>query len=129
MKLGDSQMIGTKAQLDTETPNIQVLAGGQIDAPRAGVPKQGGDKHFLQRFALSAHEKFDAVESMRFSLEHQNPPVTGWLRAGKAFPAQSDSLLSVSNPKVLLWSVKEAEDGAAKGIVTRFWNLSGSAED
>jgi len=129
MKLGDSQMMGTKAFLDTTTPSIQVLAGGQIDAPRAGVAKQGGDKHFLQRFALTSHEKFEAVESMRFSLEHQNPPVTGWLRSGTAFPANSDSMLSVSNPKVLLWSLKQAEDGQEKGLIARFWNLSGVAED
>ncbi|MBC7926736.1 MAG: glycoside hydrolase [Bryobacteraceae bacterium] len=129
MKLGDSQMLGAQSFLDTKTASIQVLAGGQIDAPRAGVAKQGGDKHFLQRFALSSHAKFRAADSMRFSLEHQNPPITGWVRNGKAFPAKTDSLLSVNNPNLLLWSLKVAEDGPAKGLVTRFWNLSGQAED
>jgi alpha-mannosidase len=124
MKLGDSQMLGTKAFLDTKTASLQILAGGQIDAPRAGVPKQGGDKHFLQRFALNSHEKYSATESMKFALEHQNPPVAEWVRSGEGYPATTFSLLSSDNPAVLLWSLKVHEDGAEKGLVTRFWNTS-----
>ena len=82
-----------------------------------------------QRFALSAHNKFNQTESMRFALEHQNPPISGWLRQGSGFPEQTDSLLGVTNPKLLLWSLKVAEDGAEKGIVTRFWNLSDQPEE
>jgi alpha-mannosidase len=111
MKLGESEMYGKKAFLDTRTPSIRVLAGGQIDAPQAGIAKQGGDRHFLQRFALSAHESFSARESMMTALEHQNPPVTGWLGSGKAFSGRSDSLAGIDNPNVLLWGIKQAEDG------------------
>ena len=124
MKLGDSDIVDGVSRLDTKTPQIQVLAGGQIDAPRAGVAKQGGDTHFLQRFALQTHTGYNATSAMKFALEHQNPPVTGWLRPGGALPEASYSLLSISNPDVLLWSLKPAEDGPAKGLVTRVWNLS-----
>ncbi len=129
MKVGDSQMYGPTAFFDSGTPHLQILAGGRIDAPRAGIAKQGGDKHFLQRFALSAHDKFSSANSMRFALEHQNPPISGWLRPGKHFPAKTDSLLSVNNPNLLLWSLKVPEDGAASGLITRFWNMSPKAED
>jgi alpha-mannosidase len=125
MKLGDSQMLGTKSFLDTKTSSLQILAGGQIDAPRAGVPKQGGDKHFLQRFALKPHEKYSETESMKFALEHQNPPIADWVRpGGGGLPSKTDSLLSSDNPAVLLWGVKVHEDGPEKGLVTRFWNTS-----
>ncbi|MBC7926711.1 MAG: hypothetical protein H7039_13735 [Bryobacteraceae bacterium] len=129
MKLGDSQMLGSKPHFDTKLPLIQVLAGGQIDAPRAGIPQQGGDKHFLQRFALSSHQKFNQTESMRFSLEHQNPPITGWLRAGNAFPAKTDSLLTVSSPNVLLWGLKTPEDGGSEGLIARVWTFSDKPEE
>jgi alpha-mannosidase len=33
------------------------------------------------------------------------------------------SLLSVSDPNVLLWSVKPSEEGIENGIITRFWNF------
>ncbi len=128
MKLGDSQMLGTKAFLDTRTPSLQILAGGQIDAPRAGVPKQGGDRHFLQRFALTAHDKYSETESMRFSLEHQNPPITDWLRSGTTYPAVTDSLFRNDNPALLLWSLKVHEDGAAKGLTARFWNTTATPQ-
>jgi alpha-mannosidase len=125
MKLGDSYIAEGVSHLDTSTPQIQVLAGGQIDAPQAGIPKQGGESHFLQRFALQTHNGFSPSAAMKFSLEHQNPPVAGWVRRGKAYPETSYSLLTVSNPEVLLWSLKPAEDGPENGIITRVWNLSG----
>lgn len=130
MKLGDSDIVDGVSRLDVKTPQIQVLAGGRIDAPRAGIAKQGGDTHFLQRFALQTHSGFHATKAMKFSLEHQNPPVTGWLRAGGgALPETSYSLLSISNPDVLLWALKPAEDGPDKGLVTRVWNLSAQPQE
>jgi alpha-mannosidase len=50
--------------------------------------------------------------------------VTGWIRVGGTYPEQSYSLLSISNPNVLLWALKPADDGVAKGLITRVWNLS-----
>ena len=61
---------------------------------------------------------------MKFSLEHQNPLVTGlvtgsgWIRTPPAF-----SLLETSDPKVLLWSLKPSEDGIGEGLIARFWNV------
>lgn len=66
---------------------------------------------------------------MKFALEHQNPFVTGAIisKDGGVYPATTHSLLSVSNPNVLLWVVKPAEDGIGQGIVARLWNLSDAA--
>jgi alpha-mannosidase len=66
---------------------------------------------------------------MKFALEHQNPLVSGWIRADGVYPEQTFSLLSVSNSHVLLWSLKPAEDGIAAGLVARFWNLSPKGQD
>lgn len=60
---------------------------------------------------------------MKFALEHQNGPVAGKVLAGKAYPAKTFSLMSVSDPDVLLWTVKPAEEGIGAGIVIRVWNL------
>ena len=106
-----------------------MLAGGQIDAPQAGIAKQGGDSHFLQRFALETHGGFDAAGAMKFSLQHQNPPVTAWLRGGRDYPELTHSLLANSNSAVLLWALKPAEDGPAAGLVARFWNVGSTAQE
>lgn len=124
MKLGDSSTLDGVSRLDVESPRIQVLAGGQIDGPSLGIHKQGGDNHFLHRFALRTHTGFNETEAMKFALEHQNPPVSGWIRAGGAYPGTSYSMLSVTNPDILLWALKPAEDGPARGLIARFWNLS-----
>ena len=117
----------TDAKLDTATPQINVLAGGQVDGPGLGIRGQNGATHFLQRFALRAHGAYDQVAAMKFALEHQNPlqtaPVISKSEIGP-FPAESYSLLTVSNPAVLLWAVKPAEEGIAQGIIARLWNLS-----
>jgi alpha-mannosidase len=129
MKLGNSGIHDGVSFLDTRTPRIEVLAGGQIDAPQAGIAKQGGDSHFIQRFALQTHGGYDAVASMKFALEHQNPPVTAWLRGGDMYPETSYSLATISNPQVLLWALKPAEDGPRSGFVVRVWNLASSAQE
>ena len=87
---------------------------------------QGGDSYFLQRFALRPHDRFDAVAAMKFALEHQNPLVTGFVRGGgtRAYPETSFSLVTISDPNVVLWALKPAEEGIDKGIVARVWNLS-----
>ncbi len=123
MKLGGS----SSSTLDTATPQINILAGGQIDGPALGIPNQGGDSFFMQRFALTTHGNFDQTAAMKFALEHQNPFVSGMIDpAGGARPLPSTtySLLQITNPNVLLWAVKPAEDGISRGIVARVWNQS-----
>jgi alpha-mannosidase len=127
MKLGHSTIANGISELDTSTPQISVLAGGQVDGPSLGIADQGGDKYFLQRFALHATRNGSAAGSMRLALEDQNPLVAGQVTGGNAYPETSFSLLSSTNPDVLLWALKPSEDGIDHGIITRFWNLSGIA--
>ncbi len=123
-KLGRS----TPIALDATTPQINVLAGGQIDGAKLGIPAQNGATYFLQRFALRPHGGYDQVAAMKFALEHQNPFVTGAITgdAKGTFPADTFSLLTVSDPSVLLWAVKPAEEGIGRGIIARLWNVSDS---
>jgi alpha-mannosidase len=125
MKFGNS----TPTVLDTRHPQLSVLVGGQVDGPQLGIPRQGGDTRFTQRFALRpAHAaragRFQAVEAMKFALEHQNPLAAGFVAGGNALPEQSFSWLKLSNPNVLLWALKPAEEGLAHGVIARVWNLS-----
>ena len=120
MKFGHS----TPTILDTSTPQLSVLVGGQVDGPRLGIPNQGGETRITQRFALQGRGRFEAVEAMKFALEHQNPLVTGAVHDdGDALPETAYSLLKVSNPNVLLWAFKPAEESLDRGIVVRLWNL------
>jgi alpha-mannosidase len=124
MRLGNS----TPTVLDTATAQLAVLAGGQVDGLDLGIQNQGGDTYFLQRFALQTHGAYDQVAAMKFALEHQNPFVTGTVTGGTDYPAGSYSLLAVSNPSVLLWALKPADDGIDQhGIITRLWNLAATA--
>jgi alpha-mannosidase len=118
MRVGSS----TATSLDTGTPQISVLAGGQVDGPDLGIPNQGGDSKFVQRFALRTHDTFDPVSAMRFALEHQNPLTAAPISGGAAYPETSRSFLNLSDPNVLLWALKPAEDGG--GLILRAWNLA-----
>jgi len=120
MQLGKS----TPDWLDTRTSQIAILAGGQVDGPKLGIPKQGGDTYFLQRFALQTHDAFDRVAAMRFALEHQNPLIAAAVKGGTAFPEKSFSLVTLSQPSVFLWALKPAEEGVTQGIIARVWNLA-----
>ncbi len=63
---------------------------------------------------------------MRFALEHQNPFVTGGIVGtdSSPYPADSYSLVKITDPDVLLWAVKPAEEGIDKGVVVRMWNMA-----
>ncbi len=126
-KLGNS----TVTTLDTTTPRLQMLAGGQVDGAQLGITGQNGNKHFQQRFSLRPHGDFNPTEAMKFALEHQNPLVTGAIKSAidSAYPADRFSLLKISNPDVLLWALKVAEEGPHRGLITRFWNLSDAATE
>jgi len=119
VKIGHS----TVSSLDTVTPQLNFLAGGRIDNLGRGI-NQGGDKYFLQRFALNVHGAYNVTSAMQFALEHQNPLTTALVSgtAASAYPAASYSFLSISNPNVLLWALKPAEEGVGKGIIARLWN-------
>jgi alpha-mannosidase len=129
MKLGHSTIANGISTLDTATPQISVLAGGQVDGPTLGIPGQGGDRYFLQRFALRVQKHYDTAGSMRFALEDQNPLLVGAVTGGSAYPETTYSLLSTSDPNVMLWALKPAEEGIAKGVIARFWNLSPRSRD
>ena len=122
VKLGRS----TPGALDTETAQLNVLAGGQVDGSSLGIPAQNGATHFLQRFALRPHGAYDPVAAMKFALEQQNPFVTDVIigRPDSPYPATKHSLLSVSNPNVILWAAKPAEEGIEHGVIARLWNVS-----
>jgi alpha-mannosidase len=116
----------TVTNLDTTTPQLHLLAGGQVDGSWLGIPGQNGNTRFLQRFALRPHGGYNQPAAMKFALEHQNPFVTGPVisRDGGVYPETNHSLLTVSNPDVLLWALKLHEDGGEHGLVARLWNLS-----
>ncbi|MEW6744513.1 MAG: CFI-box-CTERM domain-containing protein [Planctomycetota bacterium] len=125
MRLGRS----TPSQLDAETPQLAVLAGGRVVNGDQGLRAQGGDSHFLQRFALMTHGEYDPLTAMRFALEHQNPLVTGVVTGREGYPPKSYSFLSISDPNVVLWALKPADDGIERGILARVWNLSPESVD
>ena len=123
----------TAKELDGESSNVSVLAGGQVDGPELGIRNQGGDKEFTQRFAIRVGDsaEFDPVSSMRWSMEQSNPLVgvkaSGSKETERSLPPMSYSLLSDienSDPAVLLWAIKPSEEGIDKGIILRSWNLS-----
>ncbi len=128
-KLGRSSVY----TLDENASQLSALAGGRVDRKwedggYLGFPNQNGETSFQYHFALTSHQTgFDAVGSMKFSLEHQNPLVTGEASGSKSASKQNQfSLLSVSDPNVLLWSVKSSEEGMVNGLITRFWNMGSS---
>jgi len=43
--------------------------------------------------------------------------VTGLITGGGALPEKSFSLLKISNPNMLLWALKPAEEGVTNGVI------------
>ncbi|MAS38077.1 MAG: glycoside hydrolase [Anaerolineaceae bacterium] len=123
MQLGNS----TADYLDTSTPQVSVLAGGQVDGDGLGIQNQGGDSQFVQRFALRPHDSFAPADSMRFALEHGNPLVAGPISGGSAYPETSRAFVDITDPNVLLWALKPAEDGIDTGLIVRVWNVGHEA--
>jgi alpha-mannosidase len=118
----------TPTILDTQTPQLSALIGGQVDGVEFGIQGQGGDTSFHQRFALRTHQAYDPVAAMKFALEHQNPLVCGLVSGATAsLSASVFSAISPTDPSVLLWSLKPADDGAGAGLVLRLWNVSEAA--
>jgi alpha-mannosidase len=127
MKPGNS----TVEKLDFSTPQINILAGGQIDKDNGlGIENQDGDSYFENFFALKPYSNdYNSASSMRFALEHQNPLIAGKVTGSKEGYGSHFSLISISDPNVLLWSVKPAEEGIENGIILRVWNLKNNDVD
>ena len=91
-----------------------------------GITFQGGDSHFLNRYALRTHGAWDPAAAMRMALEHQNPLVAARLGgdASGPLPATTWSLLTLPSPDVLLWALKPAEEGIGQGVIARVWNVA-----
>lgn len=123
MRIGNSNVL----TLDTNTPQLAPLVGGQIDGSYLGIPNQNGDTKFLQRFALRTHSEYDGTAAMRFALEHQNPFVAQLITGGNGYPETTYSLINISDPNVLLWSIKPAEEGIGQGIIARVYNVANQA--
>jgi len=125
-KLGTS----TATSLDSGTPLISALALGRMTSENP-IHNQNGDSYFMHRFALRSHGAFNQTEAMKFSLEHQNPlvtsEVTGTFSGATLYPSTTYSLLTISDPDVLLWALKPHEDGIASGVTARTWNMDTSA--
>jgi uncharacterized protein (TIGR03437 family) len=64
---------------------------------------------------------------MRFALEHQNPFVAQFVTGGSGYPETTYSLASISDPNVVLWSLKPAEEGIGQGLIARVYNLTHQA--
>ncbi|MDP4275362.1 MAG: T9SS type A sorting domain-containing protein, partial [Bacteroidota bacterium] len=120
MRLGQSSY----SNLDTGTPQINAIAGGQLTENGLGILNQGGDSQFTYRFALGTYQTYSATASMRFALEHQNPLVAATVTGGNQYPETAFSLLTVADPNIFLWSVKPSEEGIKNGMILRFWNMS-----
>jgi len=119
----------TIEKLDYTTPQINVLATGQIDK-WLGIENQDGDSYFEHFFALKPYcDEHNANASMRFSLEHQNPLVAGIITGKSKEYNNQYSLFQVSDPNVFIWSVKPAEEGIDKGVIVRVWNMDNKDAD
>jgi|GEM_PF-426308 len=113
--------------LDVNTPQITVLAGGQVNGTEYGIPSQGGESLFTYRFSLIPFAQYSALASMKQSLNHQNPLAAGYVTGSGSLPGTSRSFLAVSDTNVVLWALKPADDGPEKGLIARFWNLDGTS--
>jgi alpha-mannosidase len=117
VKLGKSE----PQDLDETSGQLNMLIGGQIDKDlKLGMYDQAGDTYFKNSFSfLPSLNSNDNAKALRFSLEDQNP-----LFIAKATGAAGDlkqSLLSIQNPNIVLWSLKPGEDA---GILLRTWNTT-----
>ncbi len=116
----------TTTTLDATTPSIKAVVGMQVNGAGHGIPNQGGDTWFQNRFAFRTHGAYDPAAAMRFSLEHQNPLTSARLTGGEAgsLPSSSYSLVSLPSPDILLWALKPSEEGIGQGVIARVWNLA-----
>ncbi|MFN8377203.1 MAG: glycoside hydrolase [Anaerolineae bacterium] len=126
----------TPEQLDVSTPQLEVLAGGRVGGDgRFGIPDQGGDSEFNQRFALRTRPAMDSPSAMRFALEHQNPllpiPLPGNApdpAVSPQLPETSYGLIQPESDQLLVWALKPADDLDGETVI-RVWNLGQTRQD
>jgi alpha-mannosidase len=121
MQIGNS----TLDFLDEHSGTLNVLAGGRAVLPGRGIANQDGDRMFNQSFAIGTHTFYSEVAEMQFALAHQNPLVAGRVSGESGnYPPVLFSYLTITDPEVLLWALKPAEEGyERRGIVARLWNF------
>jgi alpha-mannosidase len=120
MKIGNS----TNTKLDDSSANLKVLAAGQIDA-WLGMVNQDGDSYFEHFLALKPHVgAVNKTDAIRFSLQHQNPLIASKVMGGSKYDSKRYSAFSVTDPNVLVWALKPAEEGIDKGVIMRMWNFA-----
>jgi alpha-mannosidase len=122
MKLGNS----TLSTLDTSTSQVSLVAGGSLSSGEDYSPVQLGVTNFTEHFSLKTHGAYSQTESMKFALSHQNPLIASQIQGGSDYPETNFSLLTISDPNVLLWALKPSEEGINQGIIVRAWNQANS---
>jgi alpha-mannosidase len=123
-KMGNS----TVTALDESTTQLNVLAGGKIGG--LGFDKQGNEPITSQRFAITTHTFYNAVDDMKKALEHQNALVcdSAYEKVNFLLPNEY-SFIKTNNSNALIWTVKPAEETpgnsiSQSGTIARVWNLS-----
>ncbi len=115
-RLGNS----TPSFLDQNSSVVHILIGGQVNE-NLGMIRQDGDTLFHQSFSILPHGRsFNAGESMRFSLEHQNPLFAAKAGTTGDLSEKKYSLMTNDNKDLILWTLKPGEDD---GVAMRFWNM------
>ena len=131
----DSQFfrLGSSAgsTLDATASKVRAICGARPYG-NYGFSNQGGDTYFKNRYALQVHGTYDALASLKMSLEHQTPFVCGYLTENWGqYPSDKFSLMSVSNGVLL--TLKPMEDGFSDlirgGCIVRVWNPVSAARD
>ncbi|MBV6403914.1 MAG: glycoside hydrolase [Flavobacteriales bacterium] len=122
LRLGNS----TVGSFDSGSSQLRFTAGGNFQGSGPGIPAQHGDTLFHYAFSLRPHEgPYDPVAAMRGALEHQNPLVVGLCTGtGGPYPDTSFGAFTFSDPHVMLWALKPAEEGIGNGLIARLWNVS-----
>ncbi len=118
MQIGNS----TVTTLDENSADLKILCGGKIGG--LGFNDQGGETELNQRFAITTHTGYSAVNDMKRALEHQNFLVCDSVFEPANFLLPSlYSFVKSSDPGSLIWAVKPAEE-TNNGLITRVWNLT-----
>ncbi|HVZ96513.1 MAG TPA: T9SS type A sorting domain-containing protein [Chitinophagaceae bacterium] len=117
----------TTTSLDENTAKLTVLVGGKITG--LGLDNEGGDADFNQSYAINTFNTYSPATSMQSALDHQDNFTTGQIsNQFGTLPKDAYSFMAISDPDVLLWALKPAEEGMdTRGAIVRAWNFSNTA--